>query len=43
MLCLTYLLLCLRPEDVQALISGKLALRYAGRQVSLFVSTFYFT
>lgn len=26
---------CLRPEDVQALISGKLALRYAGRQVSL--------
>lgn len=22
-----------RPEDVQALISGKLALRYAGRQV----------
>ena len=26
---------CYRPEDVQALISGKLALRYAGRQVSL--------
>lgn len=24
-----------RPEEVQALISGKLALRYAGRQVSL--------
>lgn len=22
------------PEDVQALVSGKLALRYAGRQVS---------
>lgn len=27
-------LICCRPEDVQALISGKLALRYAGRQVS---------
>lgn len=27
-----YLYLC-RPEDVQGLISGKLALRYAGRQV----------
>lgn len=24
-----------RPEDVQALVSGKLALRYAGRQVSI--------
>lgn len=30
----------LRPEEVQALISGKLALRYAGRQVS-FVSCPY--
>lgn len=29
---------CYRPEDVQALISGKLALRYAGRQVSLFIA-----
>lgn len=29
--------MCFRPEDVQALISGKLALRYAGRQVSLFI------
>jgi len=29
-----YLYLC-RPEDVQALISGKLALRYAGRQVDV--------
>lgn len=30
-----YLLLdSFRPEEVQALISGKLALRYAGRQAS---------
>lgn len=29
---------CYRPEDVQALISGKLALRYAGRQVSHFIA-----
>lgn len=30
--CVSIALFC-RPEDVQALISGKLALRYAGRQV----------
>lgn len=30
-------LICCRPEDVQALISGKLALRYAGRQVSYLI------
>uniref|UniRef100_A0A8P4KGX9 PCI domain-containing protein n=1 Tax=Dicentrarchus labrax TaxID=13489 RepID=A0A8P4KGX9_DICLA len=39
---LKYMLLCKimlnAPEDVQALISGKLALRYAGRQVSLSLS-----
>lgn len=36
---------CFRPEDVQALISGKLALRYAGRQVSyvFFPNHFYFS
>lgn len=28
------ILLLNRPEEVQALISGKLALRYAGRQAS---------
>lgn len=27
-----FLLVCYRPEEVQALISGKLALRYAGKQ-----------
>lgn len=35
-MCLIFLCECfsLRPEEVQALISGKLALRYAGRQAS---------
>uniref|UniRef100_A0A7N8YCZ7 RPA interacting protein n=1 Tax=Mastacembelus armatus TaxID=205130 RepID=A0A7N8YCZ7_9TELE len=42
---LKYMLLCKimlnAPEDVQALISGKLALRYAGRQVWSFALTEY--
>lgn len=35
-----YMLICFRPEEVQSLISGKLALRYAGRQASTKQNTF---